>query len=123
MATQKYEMEVLRIGPMLSEFIAEGILVFFGEGAPEELEEFAIIHKHSDLTSPVEPGDRFDIDGTVMTVTAVGEVANENIANLGHVVLKANGNSEPEMPGDVCVEALPLPDITVGTIVKVFAAG
>ncbi len=121
MATQKYEMEVLRIGPLLSEFIAEGILVFFGDGAPEELEEFAIIHKHTELASPVEPGDRFDIGGTVMTVTAVGDVANENIANLGHVVLKANGSSEPEMPGDVCVEAVPLPAIKVGTIVKVFA--
>ena len=48
------------------------------------------------------------------TVLAVGDVANTNLANLGHLVLKANGLDTPELPGDVCVEAKPFPVVAVG---------
>jgi len=38
----------------------------------------------------------------------------ENLLNLGHLDLKANGLTEPEMPGDVNVEAVSLPAVQVG---------
>ena len=118
----KYQMQVTQIGDLTSEFTAEGILVFFGEGAPEELLDFAIIHTHTELTSPVQPGDNIVFEDQSFKVTAVGDVANENLANLGHLVMKTNGASEPEMPGDVCVEAKPLPEITVGMRITITAA-
>jgi PTS system glucitol/sorbitol-specific IIA component len=45
---------------------------------------------------------------------AVGSVANDNLLNLGHLDLKANGLTEPEMPGDVNVEATVLPTVQIG---------
>lgn len=119
--TSKYELTVTEIGPLVGEFIAEGILVFFEEGAPEELAEFSIIHKHGPLQSPVEPGDTILIDDEPFNVLAVGEVANENLKNLGHLIVKMNGLTKPEMPGDVCVDKKPVPDIKIGTVVKILS--
>ena len=43
----------------------------------------------------------------------------ENLANLGHLVLKFTGETEPEMPGDVCVQAKPLPAIETGMVIRI----
>lgn len=100
---------------MVSEFLEHNILVIFGASAPDELAEFAVIHDGEELVAPLEAGDTVLIDNDSYKVLAVGEVANINLANLGHLVLKCNGQNQPEMPGDVCLENKPLPLISVGT--------
>ena len=110
----KYTATVTAIGPLTVEFVEAGILVLFGASAPEELQEFAIIHDGFDLAAPVAAGDIVKIDAASFNVLAVGDVANTNLANLGHLVLKANGLDAPELPGDVCVEAKPFPAVAVG---------
>ena len=98
----------------MAEFTDAGVLVLFGENAPDELKEFSILHDGQTLHEDVAPGDWFTIEGQRYRVLAVGEVANTNLGNLGHLILKFNGSDKPEMPGDVCVEALPLPEIRPG---------
>ena len=115
----KYETTVLAVGEMAAEFAAEGILVFFGQDAPEELHEFAIIHEHKELLAPVAAGDIIEIGGERFTVTAVGDVANDNIANLGHLVLKLNGLEQTELPGEVSVVAGPAPEVGPGTVIRI----
>jgi PTS system glucitol/sorbitol-specific IIA component len=116
----KYETTVVAVGEMAAEFAAEGIFVFFGKNAPEELHEFAIIHDHDTLAAPVETGDTIQIGDERLTVTAVGAVANDNIANLGHLVLKLNGLEETELPGEVSVASSPAPEVAPGTVVRIF---
>ena len=115
----KYETTVLAIGDMAAEFAAEGILVFFGQDAPEELHEFAIIHEHKELLAPVETGDVIEIGSAQYRVTAVGDVANDNIANLGHLVLKLNGLEQTELPGEVSVVEGPAPEVGPGTVIRI----
>lgn len=110
----KYERTVTGIGSLLTEFISAGVLVFFGEGAPDELAEVAVVHQGSPMLGEISPGDVVVLGETHLKVLAVGPVANTNLANLGHLVLKASGETEPELPGDVCVEAQPLPNVDVG---------
>ena len=110
----KYKAKITQIGPMVSEFIDNGIIVLFGLSAPDELAEFAILHDGKELVSPVTPGDTVTLGEGIFRVLAVGKVANENLAVLGHLVLKFNGQTAPELPGDVCLEAKPLPVVTVG---------
>jgi PTS system glucitol/sorbitol-specific IIA component len=110
----KYEGRITAIGPLVGEFIDAGILVLFGEDAPEELKEFSILHDGKRLLEEIQPGDWFCIDDQRYHILAVGEVANTNLGNLGHLILKFNGMDKPEMPGDVCVEARPLPVIQEG---------
>jgi PTS system glucitol/sorbitol-specific IIA component len=115
----KYRAQFTQIGPLVSEFVDNGILVLFGANAPEELAEFAILHDGTDLVEPVAPGDLLAIGADNFRVLAVGEVANTNLSALGHLVLKFNGQVAVEMPGDVCLEAKPLPPVEVGMILTI----
>jgi PTS system glucitol/sorbitol-specific IIA component len=121
MSSVKYVMHVVEIGPLVPEFLDAGVLVFFKVGAPPELAEFSILHEPSDFFVDVEIGDSIVFGEEKYQVTAVGEVANKNIRELGHLIMKANGYSEPELPGDVCVEAKELPPISVGTVITILA--
>lgn len=110
----KYQATITAIGPLVSEFIDHNILVLFGETAPEELAEFSIIHNGNDMQGTLAVGDLVCLGDAKFEVLAVGEGANDNLKNLGHLILKFNGETEPEMPGDVCLEAKPLPAIEPG---------
>ncbi len=115
----KYQAKITAIGPYVSEFIDHNILVLFGDTAPEELAEFSVIHDGKELSGTLQVGDVVWLGDSGFSVLAVGEVANENLAKLGHLILKFNGESEPEMPGDVCVEAKPLPAIEPGLVIRI----
>jgi PTS system glucitol/sorbitol-specific IIA component len=117
--TVKYETRVAEIGPQVSEFLDHRILVFFQQGAPPELAEFSVLTEPSELAEDIRPGDWIVIGEHCYQVTAVGTVANTNLRNLGHLVLKCNGRTEPELPGDVCVEARDLPPIDIGTVIRI----
>lgn len=105
----KFEAKVTTIGPYTQEFLDHNIIVLFGDNAPDELVEFSVIHDGKTVHAPVEVGDVIQINDEQFSILAVGEVANDNFKNLGHLVLKFNGETEVEMPGDVCVEERPLP--------------
>lgn len=118
----KLSVVVSAVGPLVQEFMAAGVLVFFGPNAPDELREFAILHTGGVLNGEVEVGDQLYIDHRAFQILAVGEVANQNIRNLGHFVVKFNSRDTPEMPGDICAEARPLPPIHPGSTVVIRAA-
>lgn len=109
-----YSSTVTAVGELVSEFAAQGILVWFGENAPKELHEFSIIHVPDIALRAPQVGDKIMINENEYNVLAVGTVVSDNLLELGHLDLKANGLSEPEMPGDVNVEAVSLPTVNVG---------
>lgn len=111
----RYDTVVTAVGSMVPEFVEAGVLVWFAEGAPEELHDFSVLHRPTVTAGGVEPGDEVRLDETVFTVLAVGPVANDNLVNLGHLDLKASGETEPPLPGDVCVDKVPLPEVRPGT--------
>jgi PTS system glucitol/sorbitol-specific IIA component len=120
-----YKTTVTAVGELVSDFRDQGILVFFGEGAPEELHEFSVLHKIELSQRAPEVGDLIRINSESFSeefkVLAVGSVASDNLLNLGHLDLKANGLTEAELPGDVNVEARSLPMIKVGDTLEVIA--
>jgi PTS system glucitol/sorbitol-specific IIA component len=111
----RYATTVTRIGEQVEEFVKSGLIIFFAEGAPEELHFFSVLHQPEVTTGGVRPGDIVRLADRELRVTAVGDVANDNMVNLGHVDLKANGAEEAPLPGDLCVEEGPLPDVRPGT--------
>lgn len=118
---KKYSATVLHVGPLVSEFTDAGILVFFGENAPEELYEFSIIHDGKTLEADLVPGDIISLDDEKYEILAIGEVANLNFKNLGHLVMKVNGKTEVDLPGDVCVEEKPLVLLQPGSRLEVIS--
>lgn len=115
----KYQASITAIGPQVSEFLDAGVLVLFGQSAPPELAEFAILHDGTHLADAVRPDDRICLGEHTYRVLAVGEVANQNLSALGHLVVKFNGQVVPEMPGDVCAESAPLPKLQVGMNIRI----
>ena len=96
------------------------ILVFFKVGAPPELAEISILHEPSELLADVQPGDCISIeDGQRYRVTAVGELANDNIRELGHLVMRFDGRDTPELPGYICVEDKPVCPIGTDTVIRI----
>ncbi len=118
--TVLYKSTVTEIGELVPSFIAEGMLVFFGESAPEELRTFCIIHKLEHAEGQVKEGDVVSIDGHEFEVLSVGSVANDNLYNLGHLNLKANGNTVADLPGDVSIAKVSLPEVKIGTKIEIF---
>jgi PTS system glucitol/sorbitol-specific IIA component len=117
--TVLYKSSVTEIGELVPSFIAEGMLVFFGESAPEELRTFCIIHKLEHAEGQVREGDFVSIDGHEFEILSVGSVANDNLYNLGHLNLKANGNTVSDLPGDVSIAKVDLPEVKIGTQIEI----
>lgn len=115
----KYQATITAIGPSVEEFIDHNILVLFGDQAPEELAEFSIIHDGKEMQGIITIGDVISLGDTKFTILAVGEVANDNLQGLGHLILRFNGETEPEMPGDVCVEAKQIPILEPGFEIRI----
>lgn len=109
-----YSTTVTAVGDLVPEFRDQGILVFFGEDAPSELHEFSILHKVEVSERAAKEGDTIRINSDEYTVLAVGHVASENLLNIGHLDLKANGETKADLPGDVNVEKKELPTVKAG---------
>lgn len=120
-ATVKYEAVVVEVGPMVAELFAAGVLILFGEKAPPELREIAVVHDGRELTGALVPGDIIELGSERHVVTAVGEVANANLAELGHIVIKNTGATETELPGEVYVEDVSITVPTVGARLRLLA--
>jgi glucitol/sorbitol PTS system EIIA component len=117
----RYATQVTAVGAMIPEFRAQGLLVFFGELAPEELHDFTLLHRPTVVHSAPHPGDVIELGGAARTITAVGDVVVENLLRLGHFSLKADGATVAPMPGDVCVEVGELPELAVGAGMRILA--
>ncbi len=115
MSLKIYETQVHKIGELVPAFREQGMLVFFGANAPEELHDFCILHTVEHQEDSLKAGDIVSIGDESFEVLAVGHVASENLMNLGHLNLKANGLTAAELPGDVNIAVTELPDVQIGT--------
>lgn len=99
-----FESKIVSIGLGATEFFNHGILVLFRESCPSELRDVSIIHAPGKVSGSIEVGDHLVIGKTSYLITAIGDVVNLNLEQLGHLVVKFNDRKAPELPGDLCVE-------------------
>jgi PTS system glucitol/sorbitol-specific IIA component len=100
-----YLTEITELGPEVPEFLETGLLILFKAGAPPELAEMSALHEPSSFREePPKTGDLLTIGDRELRITAVGDKAWKNVRELGHVVLKFNGQDETELPGEIYVE-------------------
>lgn len=118
----RYEAEISAVGALASQFFDEGIVILFGEDAPDELADFAVLHRREGTPGGlVVPGDRLELGEEVLQVVGVGDVANDHLAELGHVVLKRDGRQAPQLPGDLCCDEGPIPPLEPGMRLRITA--
>jgi PTS system glucitol/sorbitol-specific IIA component len=98
-----YRSQVKEVGILTPSFAEDKVLVLFGPEAPQEIKDIALIHEVLEDSSdePIKVGGKFQIDDQEFTITAVGNAANKNLKELGHISIYFSENHEDVLPGAV----------------------
>lgn len=122
-STVVYESEVTQVGGQVEAFLGHGLLIFFGAQSPAELHDISVLHKATVEDDGPQAGDLVQVGSTELEVLAVGPVVRDNLLNLGHLDLKADGRTEANLPGDVCVRVGDLPLLRAGDTFRITRPG
>lgn len=111
--------KIVEIGPMVDQFESEMFFVLFGTSAPAELREISVIHEYtpSEEGKYFQEGSTLTIGDTQYTVVEVGDAANANFHELGHVSVYLK--EEELLPGAIRVEPNVFPKFTVGDVITI----
>ncbi len=116
MAQQLWSATVDRIGEFTAEMFDGGCYILFGEPLPDALAEVSLVHKTREQPSrPIRAGDTLELGGVVLTLDEVGELANLNLTDLGHIVVYVNSPEQELLPGAVKASGPSRPHPTVGS--------
>lgn len=123
MADIIYTTTVHTIGAEAKTFAEEGMAVLFGEEAPPELREYCYLVERSALRGRIQPGAVMVIGTERLPITAVGQVAEKNLADLGHVTINGDAATVAKLEGTVHVRSADgtLPEILEGTQIRIEA--
>ena len=116
-----YENSVKGCGSHIDEFEESGFFITFGESAPEELIDYCYAVEVAPLAQPIVPGNVVRFDDQEYRVTAVGTEALTTLRALGHCTWNFSGATEVEMPGTIYLENKPMPEVRIGTKIRVLA--
>lgn len=114
-----YKTKVINIGNEAEMFREEGMIILFGENAPESLSDYCYNIKVEPVAGEIEAGMELSIGSEKYSVTAVGSVVRKNLSELGHITIKFDGSREAELPGTLYVENRALPEITIGEEISI----
>lgn len=98
-----YRTTIVEVGPEAATFLEENMAITFAGDAPEGLRPFCFLVEKAELEGNLEGGQPVLIGSQQWRITAIGEVAQQNLHNLGHVTLVFDGETEPRMPGAIHV--------------------
>ena len=114
-----YENQVVGMGECVEEFKDEGIFIIFGDNAPDELKDYCYSVSVQPINGKIMPGQILSVDDNQYTITAVGPEAPVTLAGLGHCTVNFSGSTEAELPGTIYVENKPMPNLRIGTVIRI----
>ena len=114
MGKKGYRATVVGIGSSAMSFLDQKMVVFFGHNAGPDIAEYSVLIDGEGECDFEPSGDCLMLGDEKYRITAVGEVANKNLAELGHAVVKFDGKTEADLPGIFHVEEKEIASITVG---------
>lgn len=105
---------VSRIGGDAADMIEEGVIILFGEPVPPALFDVSVVHEGAQSpTREIAAGDLVAFGEQSFEITAVGDKANANLTELGHVVLYVNQPEQELLPGAILATG---PAVVVPTV-------
>lgn len=110
-----YKNKIKNIGSEVAAFEGEPMFILFGDNAPDTLKDFCYTVDVQPVNETIEVGHKVEIDGSEYKITAVGNIAQQNLASLGHVTIVFDGSTEASLPGSIYVESLEVPKLSIGT--------
>ncbi|SKC87875.1 PTS glucitol/sorbitol transporter subunit IIA [Maledivibacter halophilus] len=116
----KYQVEIVKFGQMVKEFLDGGMMIIFNDNAPPELAEISVLHTYGNLQENIEAGDRIKIGNMEYLITSIGHEANKTLKELGHCTFKFNGLKEADLPGVICLENKEKPHMKIGDEIIIY---
>lgn len=115
-----WESTITEIGPDAADMFDAGVIILFAEPVPPALSEVSIVHNSKPEPGfSVKPQDVFQIGNHQLNVAAVGELASNNLVELGHIVIYVNPQEENLLPGAVHATGT-FGTIDAGETIKIF---
>ncbi|MFT4218362.1 MAG: PTS glucitol/sorbitol transporter subunit IIA [Micropruina sp.] len=116
MTNQLWSATVDRIGEFTAEMFEGGCYILFGEPLPDALAEVSIVHRTRQAPSrPIQAGDTLELGGVALRLDEVGELANLNLTDLGHIVVYVNSPDQELLPGAVKASGSSRPQPAAGS--------
>lgn len=109
MAKTYYRTTIAQVGPEVADLLEGGVLILFAEGAPPELAEVSVLHRVAEGPTPEAPpvGASLTVGDVQASLTAIGGLAWNKIADMGHVVINFDGSAQSNRPGELSASAVP----------------
>lgn len=98
-----FQTTITQIGDSARDALLDDMLITFREGAPADIEEFCFIHRHGNTLGELQTGGWMELAEQRYPITAVGEVASQNLRELGHLTVRFDGENQAEFPGSIHV--------------------
>lgn len=114
-----YENQVKALGVSVEEFKDAGMLIIFGDNAPEEIRDYCYSVSVNPIHGTIAVGQTLKFDNNEYKITAVGSEAPVTLAGLGHCTVNFSGQTTVDLPGTIYVENKPQPEIQVGTVIQI----
>ncbi|CAI1875896.1 PTS glucitol/sorbitol transporter subunit IIA [Serratia proteamaculans] len=116
-----FQTTITQIGDSARDALLDDMLITFREGAPADIEEFCFIHRHGNTLGELQTGGWMELAEQRYPITAVGEVASQNLRELGHLTVRFDGENQAEFPGSIHVAGATPVDIPLGSTLKFIA--
>lgn len=113
-----YKNQVKGMGPMVEAFGGE-MIILFGDNAPDTLKDFCYTIEVLPTEKSIEEGMKINFDQSPYNIIAVGDIAERNLVNLGHLTVNFTGDQGQCLPGAIVVEQKQAPKINIGTIIEI----
>lgn len=115
-----YTTEVTYKGIFASKFLAEGIMLIFPDTSDvHEIREYSFLTKKADLHGDISLGDLVKIDDLTYTIIHLGEIAQNNLVELGHITIKFGPPVSSVMPGTIYLENQSIPRVEAGSVLSI----
>ncbi|MFT8319841.1 MAG: PTS glucitol/sorbitol transporter subunit IIA [Bacillus sp. (in: firmicutes)] len=114
-----YENKVQSIGAFANSFLEEKMIILFGNEAPQDLRDFCYNIQVVHVDGEIKPGQKLYINSDKFEITSVGDVVQRNLTTLGHISIRFDGSTIPELPGTLYLENKDVPTIELGTELKI----
>ncbi|ASS88931.1 MAG: PTS sorbitol transporter subunit IIA [Bacillaceae bacterium] len=114
-----YKNKIKGIGTMADHFLKEKMIILFGNEAPQDLKDFCYVIDVVKAEGVIQAGQKLYINNEKFEITSVGDAVQRNLTTLGHITLRFDGSTTPELPGTLYLENKDIPEIGLNTEIKI----
>lgn len=114
-----YENVVKGMGAAVDEFKGSNMFIIFGEKAPDVLADYCYLVSVNPINGEIKAGQYLHVGDNKYKITAVGSEVPTTLSGLGHMTINMSGKTTAELPGSLYTESAEIPDIDIGTEIKI----